>query len=79
MKKGARRPLFADYSVTSTLLVVDVHGDFKAKANVAVFRSFPFHDYISSCVKVNDYRHKAGHLFTRYTSDKAFSVPNTSI
>jgi hypothetical protein len=44
MKKGARRPLFADYSVTSTLLVVDVHGDFKAKADVAVFWSIPLHD-----------------------------------
>lgn len=64
IKKGAWRPLFVKYFKSlQQLLVVDVHGDFEAKANVAVFRSFPFHDYISSCVNVDDYRHRAGHLF----------------
>ncbi len=28
------------------LLIVDIHGDFKTKTNITVFRCFPFHSLI---------------------------------
>jgi len=36
-----------------TLLVVDIHGDFKAKTDVTVFRCFPFHENSPHNVKRN--------------------------
>ena len=41
-KKGAKRPLFL-LKLSQQLFVVDIHGDFEAKADVTIFWSFPFH------------------------------------
>jgi len=40
-QRGQWAPLLIDKA--KALLVVDIHGDFKTKTNVTVFRCFPFH------------------------------------